>query len=98
MRTSMYNAALVDVFHCPKDGSYERSSISVRQLASVLRFTSFGPNSLFVVVALGAYTIEELATSAEVEDKVEVVCSLRTGLQMLFQTYGSNIPRSSHAA
>lgn len=35
-----------------------------------------GRDALLVVVALGAYPVEELAAGAEVEAEVEVVCRL----------------------
>ena len=34
-------------------------------------------DALLVIVALGAYTVEELAARAEVEAKAEIVCRLR---------------------
>ena len=58
--------------------------------------------ALFIIVALGADTIEELATRAEIEAEVEIVGGLTANERMrIAQRYrekASRVPRSNRVA
>ena len=76
----MNDTAVVDVLYSLEYRSYKIGSVPRRQSAHQRRRRSAYrcvEHSRLVVVALGAYPVEELAAGAEVEDEVQVVCSLQ---------------------
>lgn len=77
--TSVHNPAAVNIFDSGENGPHKAGCVSkvlnirwARERAKC--------DTRFVVVALGTYPIEELASGAKIEAKIEVVGSLQPGV------------------
>jgi len=71
----MNNAAVVDIFDRTKDGAYELGSIAalLNEICSTFKVMCY---SRFGILPSCAYAVEELATCAEVEHKIQIMGSL----------------------
>jgi hypothetical protein len=77
-RTAVNNATCVDVLDGLSDGADEAGGVP-KDRTSVRSGTISMGHVQFVVVALFAYAVEELAAGAKVEAEIEVVLGLLTG-------------------
>lgn len=75
----MHDPAAVNVLDSGEDGSHKSGCVS--RALNIRRARERAEcDTRFVVVALGAYPIEELASGAKIEAKIEVVGSLQPGV------------------